>query len=72
MSQRNFWSQHREASLSWIAFGLLLAAWNASADDPRGGARASAAATRPVSLRTYPCISVRAVAQHSAVIKAST
>ena len=57
MSQRNFWSQHREASLSWIAFGLLLAAWNASADDPRGGgARVSAAATRPVSLGTYPCI----------------
>ena len=27
---RQFWSIHREASLIWLALGLLLAAWNAS------------------------------------------
>jgi hypothetical protein len=27
---REFWSRHREASLNWLALGLLLAAWNAS------------------------------------------
>jgi hypothetical protein len=27
---REFWSKHREASLNWLALGLLLAAWNAS------------------------------------------
>jgi hypothetical protein len=32
---RQFWSQHREASLNWLALGLLLAAWNASDDDPK-------------------------------------
>jgi hypothetical protein len=27
---REFWSKNREASLNWLALGLLLAAWNAS------------------------------------------
>ncbi len=27
---RQFWSKHREASLNWLALGLLLAAWNAA------------------------------------------
>jgi hypothetical protein len=27
---REFWSKHREASLNWLALGLLLAAWNAA------------------------------------------
>jgi hypothetical protein len=30
---RQFWSQHREATLNWLALGLLLAAWNASDND---------------------------------------
>ncbi len=30
---RQFWSKHREASLNWLALGLLLAAWNASDND---------------------------------------
>jgi hypothetical protein len=30
---RQFWSRHREATLNWIALGLLLAAWNASDQD---------------------------------------
>ncbi len=32
---REFWSKHREASLNWLALGLLLAAWNASDNDGR-------------------------------------
>ncbi len=30
---RQFWSQHREATLNWLALGLLLAAWNACDND---------------------------------------
>ncbi len=48
------WSQRREAALNWLAFGLLLAAWNA-ADD------AGPAPGRPPSLRGYSQVSVRAV-----------
>ncbi len=48
-----WWSQHREASLNWLALGLLLAAWNASDDDP-------VTQPRPEALRGYPYVSVRA------------
>ncbi len=52
---RRLWSEYREASLNWLALGLLLAAWNAADND------ASAAATqRPASLRCHSCVSVRA------------
>ena len=27
---QKFWTQNREASLDWLALGLLLAAWNAT------------------------------------------
>jgi hypothetical protein len=47
-------SQRREASLNWLALGLLLAAWNA-ADDARPQDR-----TRPAALRRYEIVSVRA------------
>ncbi|HMD73799.1 MAG TPA: hypothetical protein VKG05_08080 [Steroidobacteraceae bacterium] len=33
ITPRQFWSQHREATLNWLALGLLLAAWNASDND---------------------------------------
>jgi hypothetical protein len=49
-----FWIQHREASLNWLAFGLLLAAWNAAGDDSSGAGR------RPDALRGYSSVSVRA------------
>lgn len=42
------WTQRREASLNWLALGLLLAAWNAVDD-------------RPEPLRGYPCITVRSL-----------
>ena len=51
---RGFWMQNREASLNWLAFGLLLAAWNAAGDD------ASNARARPDALRGYSSVSVRA------------
>jgi hypothetical protein len=54
-----FWSQRREATLNWIAFGLLLAAWNA-ADDAQPAAR-------PQALRGYSQVSVRAVERSTAM-----
>jgi len=50
---RAFWIHNREASLNWLAFGLLLAAWNTAGDD--GNPRA-----RPDALRGYASVSVRA------------
>jgi len=35
ITARQFWSKHREASLNWLALGLLLAAWNASDNEPQ-------------------------------------
>ncbi len=58
-----WWSQHREATLNWLALGLLLAAWNAS-DDP--GQRR----LRPEALRRYAAVSVRAAAHHCAELSA--
>ena len=49
-----FWMHNREVSLNWLAFGLLLAAWNAAGDD------ASNARARPEALRGYSSVSVRA------------
>jgi hypothetical protein len=60
-----WWSQHREATLNWLALGLLLAAWNAS-DDP------AQRRLRPEALRRYSAVSVRAAAQHCAEIGASS
>jgi hypothetical protein len=47
-----FWSLHREASLNWLALGLLLAAWN-STDDGQSEQ------PRPEHLRGYSYVSVR-------------
>jgi hypothetical protein len=51
---RAFWIHNREASLNWLAFGLLLAAWNAAGDD------GSNPRARPDALRGYASVSVRA------------
>jgi hypothetical protein len=57
---RVLWLQHREAALNWLAFGLLLAAWNAAdSNDPCGGK------PRPDALRAYPSVTVRAVMRTS-------
>lgn len=53
-SAGSFWSARREASLNWLALGLLLAAWNASDNDAAGGGG------RPEALRGYSSVSVRA------------
>jgi hypothetical protein len=58
-----FWSLRREASLNWLALGLLLAAWNASDNDAHIDTRKDSTATvrrRPEALRGYTYISVRA------------
>ena len=51
----HFWAQHREASLNWLALGLLLAAWNASDNDTPAQLR-----RRPEALRGYSSVTVRA------------
>jgi len=53
-SNGSFWSARREASLNWLALGLLLAAWNAS-DNEAANVR-----PRPQALRGYSYVSVRA------------
>jgi hypothetical protein len=50
-----FWSARREASLNWLALGLLLAAWNACDNDAAVSAR-----RRPEALRGYAYVSPRA------------
>jgi hypothetical protein len=51
----SFWSTRREASLNWLALGLLLAAWNATDNDTAAEVRG-----RPEALRGYSHVSVRA------------
>jgi hypothetical protein len=57
-----WWSQHREASLNWLALGVFLAAWNTSDSErpPR---------SRPDSLRGYTQVSVRAATAHGALVR---
>jgi hypothetical protein len=67
----SFWSARREASLNWLALGLLLAAWNACDNDAATNAAATtdAATTvrrRPEALRGYDYVSVRAANRVSA------
>jgi hypothetical protein len=54
----SFWALHREATLNWLALGMLLAAWNASDNEP--GAKSP---QRPEALRGYLSVSVRAARQ---------
>lgn len=51
----SFCSARREATLNWLALGLLLAAWNASDNDAAAQVR-----RRPEALRGYSYVSVRA------------
>jgi hypothetical protein len=53
-TESKFWPQHREATLNWLALGLLLAAWNAADNDTCKKLR------RPETLRGYSSVSVRA------------
>jgi hypothetical protein len=59
-SAGDFWSMRREASLNWLALGLLLAAWNASDNDAGANDASAAARRRPEALRGYTHVSVRA------------
>ncbi len=62
--RETWWSEHREASLNWLALGVLLAAWNASDDGTATPAR-----RRPETLRGYSSVSVRAATLHSAELR---
>jgi hypothetical protein len=62
---RGFWPQQREASLNWLALGLLLAAWNAA--DNNAGNGAGETRRRPESLRGYSSVSVRAALRKDAL-----
>ena len=61
-----WWSQHREASLNWLALGVLLAAWNASDNGTAAPVR-----RRPEALRGYSSVSVRAATLHSTELRHS-
>jgi hypothetical protein len=58
-----FWSQHGEATLNWLALGLLLAAWNAADNEVGVGEMRR----RPEALRGYGYVSVRAMARAEAI-----
>jgi hypothetical protein len=64
--ERTWWSQRREASLNWLALGVLLAAWNAS----DGGT--AQLRRRPEALRGYSSVSVRAVMRSAPVRRAAS
>jgi hypothetical protein len=49
------WTSRREATLNWLALGLLLAAWNATDRDAGATVR-----RRPETLRGYEYVSPRA------------
>jgi hypothetical protein len=55
VGHKDFWAAHREATLNWLALGLLLAAWNATDNRPAPDLR-----RRPEALRGYNTVSVRA------------
>jgi hypothetical protein len=62
----SFWSARREASLNWLALGLLLAAWNASDNDAATTDAGANVRRRPEALRGYDYVSVRAANRVSA------
>jgi hypothetical protein len=55
LPRKDFWASHREATMNWLALGLLLAAWNAADNRPAPDMR-----RRPEALRGYGYVSVRA------------
>jgi hypothetical protein len=59
-SQGAFWTLRREATLNWLALGLLLAAWNAADNNASDNDATVAARRRPEALRGYSYVSVRA------------
>ncbi|MDP9087204.1 MAG: hypothetical protein M3O26_00460 [Pseudomonadota bacterium] len=63
-SPTTIWSLRCEASLNWLALGLLLAAWNAAGNDGANAPdNAANRSRRPEVLRGYSTVSVRAVNQ---------
>ena len=73
-SKETWWAQHREASLNWLALGLLLAAWNASDNDSSGAEPGARRRLRGYSFVSRTCGSgrVERVESCGTVTKAST
>jgi hypothetical protein len=44
---RRFWTEHGDASLNWLALGLLLAAWNAADNDAVNRCAPATASAQP-------------------------
>jgi hypothetical protein len=65
----SFSSVRREATLNWLALGLLLAAWNASDRDAPASVllRPEATRPRPEALRGYSFVSVRSAQRMASV-----
>ena len=63
----NWWAQRREASLNWLALGVLLAAWNTTDNGATTQGR-----RRPEALRGYSSVSVRAATLHSEELRAAS
>jgi hypothetical protein len=55
LTQRDSWISPREATMNWLALGLLLAAWNAADNKPAPDLR-----RKPDALKGYTYVSVRA------------
>jgi hypothetical protein len=62
-----FWTLRREATLNWLALGLLLAAWNASDNSAPDKDGAAGLHRRPEALRGYSYVSVRAANRVTAI-----
>jgi hypothetical protein len=62
-ARKDFWATRREASLNWLALGLLLAAWNAVDTKPAPDLR-----RRPEALRGYAYVSVRAAQRQDVTV----
>lgn len=60
----SFWTLHREATLNWLALGMLLAAWNTVDQET-----AAKAPRRPETFRGYSQVSVRAANRLAATIR---
>jgi hypothetical protein len=69
---RRFWFERHPTSLNWLALGVLLAAWNAADNDASGASQPPAVEPlamqrRPIALRGYTPVSVRALARTTAL-----
>ncbi len=63
------WASRHEASLNWLALGLLLAAWNASDHEAPVEDPTAIDGRRPEALRGYDYVSVRAATRAQVIVR---